>query len=220
MSGRPKTRAQTSKPKPADPFKDAGGYATVTTLPVEQATAIMDRAAGIVPAQTDGRVIYPFDAEKFEQMLEQLADGKTIKNVTALVGIGGSTHRAWMRQRPDLEARWYAARASGAHSYADKVIEVADKIAGGDLDPQAGRVISEAYRWMAGKLSPMYSDRLNIDATVHAAGPDLSNWPTECLLEVEAVLNRYGLALDGTRTTPDPQSIPGEVILGALQPRD
>lgn len=219
MAGQPKTRARTQRPKAPDPFAAEGGYATVTTLPHEQAAAIMDRVAGIEPTKTDPRIIYPFDADKFEEMLGVLADGGTINKACAVVAIGHGTHRRWLAKRPDLEARWYAARASGAHSYADKVIEVADKVAAGEIEPQAGRVVSEAYRWMAGKLSPVYSDRLNIDTTIHQAGPDLSNWPTECLLEVEAVLSRYGLALDGSRIMPDAQSIPGEVIASAVANR-
>lgn len=223
MAGRPKTRARI---KPPDAFAEQGGYGYVTTLPVEESVPIVAARAGIeAPEPVSLETIrsshlVPYEDDKAEIILSSLAEGSTIRKACALAGITVRTSHGWMTRRPDFASRWHVARAEGAHTHADGIADVVEQVKAGYLDPQAGRTIIDALKWLASKFAPrVYGDRLELNATVQAAGPDLSNVPTECLLELEAVLAKYGLGLDMKPAAPDPSAIPGEfvsVIDGAL----
>ncbi|MDR5729427.1 MAG: hypothetical protein RB191_18595 [Terriglobia bacterium] len=68
----------------------------------------------------------------------------------------------------DFSAKCARAREDHAEVMDDKILEVAEKVEQGTLDPKAGSVVISAYQWRASKLAPKkYGDR-----TVLAGDPE------------------------------------------------
>lgn len=71
----------------------------------------------------------------------------------------------YMAKDAEFSTRCARAREDHAEVMDDKILEVAEKVENGALDPRAGSVIISAYQWRASKLKPKkYGDK--IDHTV------------------------------------------------------
>ena len=77
-----------------------------------------------------------------------------------------STVMKWVRDNPEFSANYQRAREDMADHDADKITDMAERAASGEIDPQAARVAIDAYKWSAGKRRPKrYGDKLEIENT-------------------------------------------------------
>jgi hypothetical protein len=73
----------------------------------------------------------------------------------------------YMRDHAEFSARCASARASHAEMMDDRILDVAEKVMEGELDPHAGKVAISAFQWRASKLDPKkYGDRVQQDVNV------------------------------------------------------
>lgn len=76
----------------------------------------------------------------------------------------------WLAKHPEFAERYASARELRADSRSDRIDDVCDKVATGEIDPAAARVIIDAEKWQAGKERPArYGDKLAIDQTTRVA---------------------------------------------------
>ena len=69
--------------------------------------------------------------------------------------------------RTDLSDRYARAKSARVDGLSQEVIKIADDVKNGVLDPQAGRVAADQYKWAASKFYPkMYGDKIQADVRV------------------------------------------------------
>lgn len=72
-----------------------------------------------------------------------------------------STITDYMAKDTDFASKCARAREDHAEVMDDKILEVAEKVERGVLDPKAGSVVISAYQWRASKLKPKkYGERI------------------------------------------------------------
>ncbi|MCG5241387.1 hypothetical protein ACIU1J_27605 [Azospirillum doebereinerae] len=104
-------------------------------------------------------------AETKPAILDALADGQSIRTVTALPDMPSwSTLREWLRSDVEFASQYARAREAAADQLAARVVDIADKVADGKLDAQQGRTAIDGYKWAASKLNArVYGDRIDLN---------------------------------------------------------
>lgn len=105
-----------------------------------------------------------------EQLLDMVATGwtqqKIADHVTTLTGQPISQYYI-CKTLQSFGEDYLAAKKAQANFQAERVIEIADKVENGTLDPASARISSDNRKWVASKLDPStYGDRVAIDAQV------------------------------------------------------
>lgn len=127
----------------------------------------------------DGR----FPLEIVEELLEQLRDGKSMREICADDRMPSrETVRQWMEADDDLALAITHAREVGYFDRAERAVADA-KLAS---DPQKGRLAFDAERWFLGKVSKGFSDKTIIagdkdSPLTHKHSVSLTDAPTDVL---------------------------------------
>jgi hypothetical protein len=106
----------------------------------------------------------PFDDKK-ARFVEIIANNGTLDDVAAALNVHRTTPLRWLREDATGELRNHYARAREDQGdlSADEIKDAARRVARGEIDPQAGRVLIDALKWDAGKRKPkVYGDKLAI----------------------------------------------------------
>jgi hypothetical protein len=111
----------------------------------------------------------PFD-DKEARFIEIIANNGTLDDVAAALNVHRTTPLRWLREDATGELRNHYARAREDQGdlSADEIKDAARRVARGEIDPQAGRVLIDALKWDAGKRKPkVYGDKV----TTEHSGP-------------------------------------------------
>lgn len=129
-------------------------------------TAIMGRPTDYTPDLADA-------------ICAELAQGKSLKSITDREGMPErQTVYRWLRLYPDFCDNYARAKDDSADSHADNIAEVAEKVASGKLEPNAGRVVLDAYKWTASKLKPKkYGDKIDVTSNGESVVQFINNVP-------------------------------------------
>lgn len=140
------------------------------------------------------RYVAPYPPEIREDILEQMAEGKSLRTICAQEGFPRvGTIMQWCNDDPAWAERYARARAQGDDAMAEDVQAIADDPS---LDPNDKRVMIDARKWLLGKRRPKkYGERLEL-----VGDPD-QPLVTETRLKVEnlsdgALKEIAGLATD------------------------
>jgi len=105
-----------------------------------------------------------FDQAIGEKVCEHIASGLSMTKACDAVNVNPTTPYDWFAKSPQLAEKYARAVAVRADRKADRVDELAEKCAAGEVDPQAARVAIDAHKWTASKLAPKkYGDRIQSD---------------------------------------------------------
>lgn len=97
--------------------------------------------------------MYP--QETRETILEQIAEGKSLREVCRQDGMPGfRTVMEWLDAEEDFRTKYARAREAQADVLFDGMASIEDKVEAGELKPDAARVILDSQRWRAEKLKP------------------------------------------------------------------
>jgi hypothetical protein len=112
-----------------------------------------------------GRSTYSFDLAK--KICEKLAGGNTLTEICKSKQMpASSTVRKWVLEHSDFGEIYTCAREMQAEHYADKILEIQEKVKRGEIDPSAARVSIDALRWYVSKLKPStYGDKIEAHFT-------------------------------------------------------
>lgn len=104
-----------------------------------------------------------YSDEIAQEILEQLAQGKSLRRICAQEGFPDeSTVRKWVIERPDFGPQYARARDLGLDAMADETFEIADGREGGDV--ARDRLRWDQRRWYLSKLAPKrYGDKLEVE---------------------------------------------------------
>jgi hypothetical protein len=102
----------------------------------------------------------PYDEDQADEICLRLVMGQSLTSIckdSHLPNIQTVYH--WRRENPVFAERYARAREDQADTNADEINDVRGKVASGELDPAAGRVIIDALKWEAGKRkAKVYGD--------------------------------------------------------------
>ncbi len=137
-----------------------------------------------------------YGEDTIERLLDQLAQGKPLKEICAQAGMPGRTtiHR-WMQSDDDLAARLLEAREIGFYEYAEQTVELVED----EPDPNRARVILAARQWKLGKLSNAFRDK-PVQIGVQVNGSDAG----DAFAAVAGALDRAAAAISGGRNSTSP----------------
>lgn len=113
-----------------------------------------------------------FTQELADEILSRIASGQSLNLITKLDGMpGASTVFQWLSKNNDFADRYAHARTAQADAKFEQISEISEQVLRGEIDPHAGRVAIDAYKWQAGKLRPqVYGDR--IEHVVRPGSPE------------------------------------------------
>lgn len=99
------------------------------------------------------------------QICAEIASGRSLKRICERDA--GMPHRAtvfkWMQENEGFLKLYNLAKAESADAHAEDIEDIAEDVRNGKLDPNAGRVAMDAYKWTASKLKPKkYGDKLDL----------------------------------------------------------
>jgi len=99
----------------------------------------------------------PDYAKKLEQIFELISEGKSMRKSCEQLQISGRTFYELMDadKNGTLEKRYASARKKQAAWHFSRIVEIADKVESGELDPNAGRVAADVRKWVAARLHPV-----------------------------------------------------------------
>lgn len=107
------------------------------------------------------------DAETLSSICDELATGKSLRQICRERGLVESTARYHLKNNEDHFAQYTRARELQADSYFDQVLEIADDKT---MSADDRRIAIDARKWAAGKLHGKYSDKVK-----HVGGDEGDN---------------------------------------------
>ena len=97
------------------------------------------------------------------KICERLMGGESLRSICRNEDMPNiSTVLLWVVQdREGFSAQYREAREAQGYYDGDKVRDIAEKVESGELEPQAAKVIIDAYKWTAGRnAAKVYGDRI------------------------------------------------------------
>ena len=111
--------------------------------------------------------------EQLDTIFAEVARGKSVVSQLDRVGIGFQQFYEAIDKDPSLGECYARARKHQAEAGQSKILDAAQKLLDGDLEPNAARVAIDALKWNAARMHPaIYGERVqhsNSDGTGDAA---------------------------------------------------
>jgi ribosomal protein L40E len=114
-----------------------------------------------------------YTPELGELVCSRIAEGETITEIAATPGCPTAADISRWRTEVDEFAVAYAiARDTRADIRVDGIAKAVKDMRAGSLDPNLGKAICGELRWLAGKDSPRFADKVTIDQTIRPGQPE------------------------------------------------
>lgn len=121
-----------------------------------------------------GRWFTKYNPDIALDIVEKIADGELLSKITAKdalpLTVTKQTFLRWVSSVPELQTAYSAALQLSAHSFEEKAIDKAEKVALNPGTPQnvsAASLLISQYRWSASRRNPTrYSDKGNTQIVV------------------------------------------------------
>lgn len=124
--------------------------------------------------EVGGRYFTKYDPNIALDIVEKIADGELLSKITGKEAVPQTitkqTFLRWVATVPELQTAYSAALQISAHSFEEKAIDKAEKVAAAPGSPQnvsAASLLISQYRWSAARRNPTrYSDKGNTQIVV------------------------------------------------------
>jgi hypothetical protein len=99
----------------------------------------------------------------FDIIYQDIANGMSLNKTLKQKGMPDkATFYKWLRENEDLSVQYARAKEDRADTYADEIVDIADK----EADPHKARVRIEARKWISCKLHPRnYVEKVALEHT-------------------------------------------------------
>lgn len=106
-----------------------------------------------------------FDQTIADEICIRLAEGESLRSICEPEEMPAtSTIYRWVSTNETFREHYTHAREDQGESDADRVGDIGNKVAQGLMDPAAGRVAMDAFKWSAGKRKPKkYGERIDLN---------------------------------------------------------
>lgn len=124
--------------------------------------------------ESSGRWFTKYNPNIALDIVERIADGELLSKITATdavpLTVTKQTFLRWVSSVPELQTAYSAALQLSAHSFEEKAIDKAERVALAPGSPQnvsAASLLISQYRWSAARRNPTrYSDKGNTQIVV------------------------------------------------------
>lgn len=124
--------------------------------------------------ESGGRWFTKYNPDIALDIVERIADGELLSKITATdavpLTVTKQTFLRWVSSVPELQTAYSAALQLSAHSFEEKAIDKAERVARAPGSPQnvsAASLLISQYRWSAARRNPTrYSDKGNTQIVV------------------------------------------------------
>jgi len=105
--------------------------------------------------------------EFWEDLFASISKGGSLSNACKILDIPYSAVWKEISSLADLSASYAQAKSARADEITSRIEQATEDVRLGDLDPHAGRVVIDSYKWLASKYYPrMYGEKQQIDIQV------------------------------------------------------
>ena len=101
------------------------------------------------------------------EICEWLSSGRSLRAYCRQIGTPDlSTITRWIVRDDQFRNQYAQAREAAGHAQADEILELANEIRSGELEPQAAKIIMDALKWSAERMAPKsYGPKQALDHT-------------------------------------------------------
>ena len=116
----------------------------------------------------------PLSKEDYLCIFDEISEGRSLRSALAKKGCGCSAFYSGLQHSKELTEQYARARANQAESSFEAILSAVNRVESGQLEPNAGRVVIDTYKWIAARLKPtVYADKTSLLGNVDG------NTPTE-----------------------------------------
>ena len=102
----------------------------------------------------------PLSKEDYLSIFDDISEGRSLRSALAKKGCGCSAFYSGLQQSKELTEQYARARANQAESSFEAILSAVNRVESGQLEPNAGRVVIDTYKWIAARLKPtVYADK-------------------------------------------------------------
>jgi hypothetical protein len=103
-----------------------------------------------------------FSQDTADAILNRLAAGESLAAITKDAAMpAAATVYKWLLEHASFAESYARARTTQADAKFDAISDITQQVLRGEIDPHAGRVAIDAYKWQAGKLRPsVYGEKI------------------------------------------------------------
>ena len=139
------------------------------------AKARNEKAAG-KPGAKEKKVRRPpveYTPELARQVCDLIAEGETLTDICNMPGYPAVRDIArWRAEIDEFATAFAIAKDVRADIRVDGIAKTVREMLKGEVDYQVGKAVCDQLRWLAGKDSPRYADRVTIDQTIRPGQPE------------------------------------------------
>jgi hypothetical protein len=106
----------------------------------------------------------PLSEEDYLSIFDEISEGRSLRSALSKKGCGFSMFYNGLKSNPKLMEHYTHARGCCAESSFESVYQATMDVYNGKLDPAAGRVVIDSFKWIAARLKPtVYADKPLLD---------------------------------------------------------
>jgi|KBSSwiStaDraftv2_1062776.scaffolds.fasta_scaffold03470_7 ribosomal protein L40E len=114
-----------------------------------------------------------YTAELGRQVCDLIAEGETLTDIGLMPGFPAVRDIArWRAEIDEFAAAFAIAKDTRADIRVDGIAKAVKEMRKGDLDHAVGKAVVDGLKWLAGKDSPRYADKVTIDQTIRPGQPE------------------------------------------------
>jgi hypothetical protein len=149
-----------------------------------------------VPTKIGAMKLAKLDEVGEDELFEQIADGKLVKNLIREMDVGWKLWGKWIDREDGRRGRYDAALLAAGHVFAERAVETAQNATPEDVN--VSRLKVDTDKWMAAKRNAAYDVRQR-DVAVNINIGDLHAQAAELLKELDKTGAIDGDFVDVTR---------------------
>jgi hypothetical protein len=102
-----------------------------------------------------------------------IAEGETLSDICNMPGYPAVRDVArWRAEVDEFAVAFAIAKDTRADIRVDGIAKAVKEMRKGDLDRAVGKAVIDGLRWLAGKDSPRYADKVTVDQTIRPGAPE------------------------------------------------
>ena len=124
----------------------------------------------------------PLSKEDYLCIFDDISEGRSLRSALAKKGCGFSMFYDGLKNSKELTEQYARARANQAESSFEAILSAVNRVESGQLEPNAGRVVIDTYKWIAARLKPtVYADKTSLlgDANGNALTEITVRWASK-----------------------------------------
>ena len=114
----------------------------------------------------------PLSKEDYLCIFDEISEGRSLRSALSKKGCGCSAFYSGLQHSKELTEQYARARANQAESSFEAILNAVNRVESGQLEPNAGRVVIDTYKWIAARLKPtVYAEKTSLLGNVDGSTP-------------------------------------------------